>query len=55
MCVYSDVPNHLEFESQYSETILMLQGLGDLLIVNVPVHHVELHWIPFSVDLSVLY
>ena len=55
MWVYSDVPNHLEFESQYSETILMLQSLGDLLIVNVPVHHVELHWIPFSVDLSVLH
>ena len=25
----------------------MLQGLGDFFIVNVPVDHVELHWIPF--------
>ena len=59
MCVYSDVLNHLEFESQYSEAVLMLQGLGNLLIVNVPVNHVELHWIPFRentfVDLSQLY
>ena len=46
-CVYSDVDNHLEFESQNSEAILMLQGLGDLFVVNVPVDHVELHWIPY--------
>ena len=48
ICVYSDVHNHLEFESQYSEAILMLQGLGDLLVVNVPVNHVELHGVPLQ-------
>ena len=26
----------------------MLQGLGDLLVVNVPVDHVELHGIPLQ-------
>ena len=48
--VRSFVTNHLELEPEDSQTILMLQSLGNLLVVNIPVDHVQLDGILVTVD-----
>ena len=48
--VGSLVIHHLELEAEHSETILMLQGLGHLLVVNIPVDHVELDGILVAIN-----
>ena len=48
--VGSLVVNHLELEAKHSETILVLQGLGHLLVVNVPVDHVEFYRVLVAVN-----
>ena len=44
------VINHLELEAKHSETILVLQGLGHLLVVDVPVDHVEFYRVLVAVN-----
>lgn len=48
--VGSLVINHLELEAEHSETILVLQGLGHLLVVNIPVDHVEFYRVLVAVN-----
>ena len=43
------VTNHLKLEAQHSETILMLQGLAHLLVVDISVDHVEFYWVLVAV------
>ena len=48
--VGSLVVNHLELEAKHSEPVLVLQGLGHLLVVNVPVDHVEFYWVFVAIN-----
>ena len=34
---------YLELEAEHGQAVLVLERLGDLLVVDVPVDHVQLH------------
>ena len=42
--------DNFELEPKNSQSILMSESLLDCVVVDVPVDHVELKWVPGQVD-----
>ena len=40
---------YLELEAEHGQAVLVLEGLSDLLVVDVPVDHVQLHGVLVAV------
>ena len=48
--IYIFVVDNLELEAKNSQSILMSESLLDCVVVDVPVDHVELKWVPGQLD-----
>ena len=44
--IYIFIVDNLELEAKNSQSILMSESLLDCVVVDVPVDHVELKWVP---------